>query len=259
VPVGAAPFVFGLKVRGRMADGVSNPMRVDTSLLQGIAAASAATAHSSSLKSTGTTTSFSSALKSASSSEKETTKPVDGANYSEILTGPRAGMYLNTSGGARDGEAFVLVKHDGREDHIYGTGAERKVITVSSDGSSSSEASHDATDSSSSAKAPAGERTKAVPGHAYADILNGPRSGLYLNTSGNKRDGEVFTLVKRDGREFHIYGTGKDRVVIGLKKHDDTPASSTTDTPAKTDTTTSTTDNSGTTSNGSLVTDNPTG
>ena len=110
-----------------MVDGVSNPMRVDTSLLQGIAAAtSSVQAKSSSLKSTGTTTSFSSALKSAS--EKETTKPVDGQKYAEILTGPRAGMYLNTSGGARDGEAFVLVKHDGREDHIYGTGKDRVVI-----------------------------------------------------------------------------------------------------------------------------------
>src|SRR4051794_7935465 len=126
---------FSLKVRGRMADGVTNPMRVDTSLLHGIAA-SAATAHTSSLKSTGTTTSFSSALKSAS--DKETTKPVDGQSYSEILTGPRAGMYLNTSGGERDGEAFILVKHDGREDHIYGTGTDRKVISVGAEKSSSS-------------------------------------------------------------------------------------------------------------------------
>src|SRR4051794_11084864 len=243
-----------------MADGVSNPMRVDTSLLNGIAAASSAPAAkstSSSLKSTGTTTSFSSALKSASSSEKETTKPVEGQNYSEILTGPRAGMYLNTSGGSRDGEAFILVKHDGREDHIYGTGADRKVITVSSNGSSSSsEASDDASESTSAPKGPAGERTKAVPGHAYADILNGSRSGLYLNTSGNKRDGDVFALVKRDGREFHIYGTGKDRVVIGLKKHDATTDTSSS-TSTKTDTTTSTTGTSGTTSNGALVTDNP--
>src|SRR6476620_915340 len=120
-----------------MTDGVTNPMRVDTSLLQGIAAANqAAQAKSTSLKSTGTTTSFSSALKSAS--EKETTKPVDGQNYAEILTGPRAGMYVNTGGGARDGEAFVLVKHDGHEDHIYGTGKDRKVVSVGADKSSSS-------------------------------------------------------------------------------------------------------------------------
>jgi len=232
-------------------------MRVDTSLLQGIAAANqAAQAKSTSLKSTGTTTSFSSALKSATtSSEKETTKPVEGANYAEILTGPRAGMYLNTGGGARDGEAFVLVKHDGHEDHIYGTGKDRKVVSIGADKSSSAAetTSNTTTDktsagtdktSSTTSKAPANETTKAVPGHAYADILTGKRSGLYLNTSGNARDGQTFALVKREGREFHIYGTGKDRLVIGLKKPDDTAAptdSSKTSTPT---TTTETTGNS---------------
>ena len=226
-----------------MTDGVNNPMRVDTSLLQGIAAANqAAQAKSTSLKSTGTTTSFSSALKSAS--EKETTKPVDGQSYAEILTGPRAGMYVNTGGGARDGEAFVLVKHDGHEDHIYGTGKDRKVVSVGAE--KSTETASSTTDKTSAStdktsKAPANETSKAVPGHAYADILTGKRSGLYLNTSGNARDGDVFALVKREGREFHIYGTGKDRLVIGLKKPDDTAASkdsSTASTPTpKTDTT----------------------
>ena len=105
-------------------------MRVDTSLLTGITAANQATqATSTALKASGTSTSFSSQLKSAT--EKETTKAVPGTNYAEILTGPRAGLYVNTGGGARDGEAFVLVKHDnGREDHIYGTGKDRKVVSV---------------------------------------------------------------------------------------------------------------------------------
>jgi hypothetical protein len=227
-------------------------MRVDTSLLQGIAAASQSVqAKSSSLKSTGTTTSFSSALKSAS--EKETTKPVDGQNYAEILTGPRAGMYLNTGGGARDGEAFILVKHDGREDHIYGTGKDRKVITV---GAGKAERTSDTSSSSGKVdKAPADETTKQVEGRAYADILTGKRSGLYLNTSGNVRDGQTFALVMKEGREFHIYGTGKDRQIIGLRKPAaDADTGSTT--PTKTDT--SATDTSGTTTTGSLVTDNPT-
>jgi hypothetical protein len=235
-----------------MVDGVDNPMRVDTSLLQGIAAANQSVqAKSSSLKSTGTTTSFSSALKSAS--DKETTKPVDGQQYSEILTGPRAGMYLNTSGGARDGEAFILVKHDGREDHIYGTGKDRKVVSVAADGSETSSA--DKSSSSTAEKGPADEKTKQVPGRAYADILNGPRSGLYLNTSGNVRDGQTFALVKREGREFHIYGTGKDRVIIGLRKPADTDADTGSTTATKTDTTTS--DTTGASSTGTLVTDNP--
>ena len=146
-------------------------MRVDTSLLQGITAANQATqVASASLKSTGTTTSFSSQLKAAS--EKETTKAVPGQNYAEILTGPRAGLYLNTGGGARDGEAFVLVKHDGREDHIYGTGDDRKVITVGKDKSDSSSDSRrtptlttstktsTSTGSTTTDKAPASEKTK---------------------------------------------------------------------------------------------------
>jgi hypothetical protein len=253
-----------LKVLGRMADGVDNPMRVDTSLLQGIAAAGhpATKASSSSLKSTGTTTSFTSALKSAS--EKETTKAVDGQQYSEILTGPRAGMYLNTGGGARDGQAFILVKHDGREDHIYGTGSDRKVISSGgeksspSDKSDSTKTSTDTTTkptdtTATTDKAPSNEKTKGVPGRAYADILNGPRSGLYLNTSGNVRDGHTFALVKREGREFHIYGTGKDREIIGLHKPDDTAAKSS-DTSTSSDTATKGT----TTTTGPLVTNNAT-
>jgi hypothetical protein len=240
-----------------MADGVNNPMRVDTSLLQGIAAASQSVqAKSSSLKSTGTTTSFSSALKSAS--EKETTKPVDGQNYAEILTGPRAGMYLNTGGGARDGEAFILVKHDGREDHIYGTGSDRKVVTVGGDKSEATTTSDKSSSTSSGKvdKAPANETTKAVEGRAYADILTGKRNGLYLNTSGNVRDGETFALVMKEGREFHIYGTGKDRTIIGLKKPaEDTGSTSATNSDTSTPDTSST---AGTTTNGPLVTDNAT-
>ncbi len=123
-------FPGGSSSAGRMADGVIKPMRVDTSLLQGISAANQrGKASSASLKSSGTTTLV---LERAEvrGRRKETTKAVPGQNYAEILTGPRAGMYLNTGGGARDGEAFVLVKHDGREDHIYGTGKDRKVVSV---------------------------------------------------------------------------------------------------------------------------------
>ena len=237
-------------------------MRVDTSLLQGITAANQATqVASASLKSTGTTTSFSSQLKAAS--EKETTKAVPGQNYSEILTGPRAGLYLNTGGGARDGEAFVLVKHDGREDHIYGTGDDRKVISVGEDKSDSSSDSSDSdststktstsTGSSSTDKAPASEKTKAVDGRAYADITSGPRKDLYLNTSGNARDGKTFVLVKKDDREYHIYGTGKNREVFMVKD----PAAKTADSTT-TDAATTTDTTGSTTPTGSLVTSNPT-
>jgi hypothetical protein len=243
-----------------MADAEINPMRVDTSLLQGITAANQSSKVSTaSLKSSGTTTSFSSQLKAAT--EKETTKAVPGTNYAEILTGPRAGLYLNTSGGPRDGEAFVLVKHDGAEDHIYGTGDDRKVVRVSADKSESDSSDSTSTKTSNTTgstptdKAPAGEKTKAVDGRAYADITSGPRKDLYLNTSGNARDGKTFVLVKKDDREYHIYGTGSKREIFMVKD----PAAKTADTnttSSTTDTTTSSTD--GTTSNGSLVTSNPT-
>jgi hypothetical protein len=81
-----------------------------------------------------------------------------------------------------------------------------------------------------------GEKIKPVEGHAYADITNGKRSGLYINTSGNKRHGETFQLVMKKGIEYHIYGSGKDRVVVALKpkKDDDAPVSDApkTDSPA---------------------------
>ena len=237
-------------------------MRVDTSLLQGITAANSAAAkaqQSSALKTTGTTTTFQSALKTATSaSGKETTKPVEGENYAEILTGPRAGMYVNTSGNARDGEAFILVKGDnGKADqHIYGTGKDRKVVSSGGEQSSSADKTDKPSSDKSSAtsKAPANETVKQLEGRGYADILTGSRNGLYLNTCGNARDGQVFTLVKKEGREFHIYGTGRDRQVIGLR-----PKSEQTEqTPPTTPTTTDATAGTGTPGNGKITTDTST-
>ena len=66
-------------------------------------------------------------------------------------------------------------------------------------------------------RAPRKERTAPVEGHAYADVLSGPRNGMYVNTSGNKRHGQAFVLVERDGKRYHIYGEGKDRLVVCLK------------------------------------------
>jgi hypothetical protein len=67
---------------------------------------------------------------------------------------------------------------------------------------------------------PKGEKSQAVAGHAYAEITAGPRNGLFVNKSGNKRDGMAFARVMRDGREFHIYGSGKNRVIVQVKNHD---------------------------------------
>src|SRR3954447_19575033 len=73
---------------------------------------------------------------------------------------------------------------------------------------------------------PKGETTAAVSGHTdYRDILSGPRNGMYINTSGNARNGEAFVLVHRHGVEYHIYGTGKERKVVRVGHHRTPPAS----------------------------------
>jgi hypothetical protein len=64
-----------------------------------------------------------------------------------------------------------------------------------------------------STAAPKGERTEKVDGHHYMEIVSGPRNGMFINNTGNGRDGDAFVIVKRHGREFHIYGAGDDRAV----------------------------------------------
>ena len=73
-------------------------------------------------------------------------------------------------------------------------------------------------------KGPKGETTQAVKDHpAYVEITAGPRNGMFINMTNNERRGEAFTLVKKDDRDLHIYGTGKDRRVI-ISWHKDQPA-----------------------------------
>jgi hypothetical protein len=79
------------------------------------------------------------------------------------------------------------------------------------------------------------ESMEAVAGHSYAEINGGARDGMYVNTTSNKRRGEAFVLVHRNGIEYHIYGKGKDRLVVALKpqKPSATPVPTTpTPTPA---------------------------
>jgi hypothetical protein len=75
---------------------------------------------------------------------------------------------------------------------------------------------------------------------------------MYINTSGNARDGEAFVLVKRKDREYHIYGSGKDREVFSVKRSSEPKTSTDTTTTTPTTTTGTTT---GTTPTGRLVTD----
>src|SRR5919109_342858 len=88
-----------------------------------------------------------------------------------------------------------------------------------------------------SSEAPKGERTEKVPGHNYAEIVSGPRNGMFLNNTGGKRDGQAFLIVKRHGREFHIYGTGEDRKVFEVgRKREASDSNGTTGAPVSTGT-----------------------
>jgi hypothetical protein len=59
----------------------------------------------------------------------ETTRAVkDHPAYLEVMSGPRNGMFINTTSNERRGEAFVMVRRHDRDLHIYGTGKDRRVI-----------------------------------------------------------------------------------------------------------------------------------
>jgi hypothetical protein len=75
---------------------------------------------------------------------------------------------------------------------------------------------------------PDNEQTKKVAGHPYSRVENGADKGRYLNQlDGSPREGAVFKRVERDDHVLHIYGTGKDRVVVAVKPKDrDAPPSS---------------------------------
>jgi hypothetical protein len=149
---------------------------------------------------------------------------VAGHAYSEITKGAREGMYINTSGNVRHGEAFVLVRKNGKEYHIYGSGKDRLVVgfhTPKADGSAPTTTDRKADVDTPDPKLRKGEEAKPVEGHAYAEITKGAREGMYVNTSGNSRHGEAFVLVRRHGVEYHIYGTGKDREVVALEPRDE--------------------------------------
>ena len=143
-----------------------------------------------------------------SAPSNETYKAVDGQRYEEIVSGPRNGMFVNRSGNQRDGEAFVLVKRNGREFHVYGTGADRQVIPIPK------------RDTPSTTSVTGGEQVikgttyRDVPGRAFDEIVSGPRNGMFVNRSGNARDGKAFLLVKRPDHELHIYGRGENRLVV---------------------------------------------
>jgi hypothetical protein len=171
--------------------------------------------------------------------KNETYKTLEGHAYVEITSGKREGMFVNTSGNVRNGEAFVVVRKNGKEYHIYGTGKDRLVVgfhmpkgssddtggTTAPTGGTGSTGSTGGTGGSNAGsedlKLRKGEKIEPVEGHAYAEIVSGARAGMYINTSGNSRHGEAFVLVEKAEFNFHIYGSGEDRVVVRAAKRSD--------------------------------------
>jgi hypothetical protein len=132
-----------------------------------------------------------------------------GAHYATILTGPRKGQCINLTHGERRGQTFTIEHRHGKTLHVYTESGTEVVVAPSTDAA-------DVTAAAKHMKRPhdqarSGERWELVPGHNYADILGGPRNGLFVNISGGIRDGMSFQIVKKDGKWFHVYGTGKDR------------------------------------------------
>jgi hypothetical protein len=111
------------------------------------------------------------------------------------------------------------VHKDGKEYHIYGSGKDRLVVGFHTPSADKPETAKPADKPDVDLRK--GEKIEPVDGHAYAEITSGPREGMYVNTSGNKRHGEAFVLVHKLGVEYHIYGSGADREVVALKSRDD--------------------------------------
>ena len=64
-----------------------------------------------------------------------------------------------------------------------------------------------------------GEKLERVKGHSYARIEGGARNDEFVNLSGNARSGQVFDVVTRGGHTYHVYGHGKNRVVVEVGRH----------------------------------------
>jgi hypothetical protein len=138
----------------------------------------------------------------------ETWGPVDGhSDYADILSGPRNGYYVSLAPGKRQGKAFLIQHKDGQTYHVYGTGKNKEWVRVPTD--------------PNSLTPPKGETWKQVQHHKdYKQIAGGKRDDMFMNLSGNARTGEAFKIVERDGKTFHVYGSGKDAREVAVGGHD---------------------------------------
>jgi hypothetical protein len=162
--------------------------------------------------------------------EGEKWRPVKGHDdYAEIVAGDRKGQFVNLNRGARRGEAFTIEERDGKAVHVYKKADGQEVVVPIESAKNARAAGTRPSDR----EPPKGETWGPVKDHqSYADILTGPRNGYYINLQqGSTREGDVFHIVKRGGKEFHVYGEGDKTVSVqvgaGKKKDDASPAGGT--------------------------------
>jgi hypothetical protein len=146
-------------------------------------------------------------------------RPVKGHDdYAEIISGDRKGQMVNLNRGARRGDAFTIEERDGKTVHVYKKDDGSELVVPIEDKKEARAAGSRVSDR----EPPKGETWGPVKDKlAYADILSGPRNGYYVNLQqGSVREGQTFHIVKRDGKEFHVYGEGDDKiwVEVGAKK-----------------------------------------
>lgn len=138
-----------------------------------------------------------------------------GTHYARIVSGPRTGQYINLTHGARRGQTFTIENRDGKDVHVYGSGSTEVVVKAAADASATTKAAK--LRGHAEDQPPKGEKWAPVEGHStYADILEGPRNGQYVNISGGMRDGMAFQIVKKGDKTFHVYGTGKHKQTIEI-------------------------------------------
>jgi hypothetical protein len=144
----------------------------------------------------------------------ETWKPVAGhLDYAEITDGPRKGKFVNLTTNPRRGQVFTIEEKDGKTLHVYEKSDGKKLFINTLPDSKRVDQQKDPT-----RKPGKGESWEPVKGHSdYADILDGPRNGLFVNLAPGPRLGMAFSIVKRSGKEFHVYGEGKNRVEVLVK------------------------------------------
>ena len=155
-------------------------------------------------------------------------RPVKGHDdYAEIVAGDRKGQFVNLNRGARRGDAFTIEERDGKSVHVYKKDDGSELVIPIEDNKEARAAGT----RRSSLEPPKGETWAPVKDHqSYADILSGPRNGYYVNLQqGSVREGQVFHIVKRGGKEFHVYGEGENKtwVEVGAKKKAASTASGT--------------------------------